>query len=147
MRSLADYTRLDISFAVSRLASAMRAPTQRHWTLVKNPLRYLKGTIHFGIVYPGTQKQTSQTLSKEAKYAPLKSYPDSDFASDASAQLCFSKIYKRSSAHCLQLSYIMELSQAVFTIPFNLRSRVHICDYGCTTNATVATHAAISRFA
>lgn len=42
-------TRPDISFAVNRLAQFMASPTESHWQDVKQILRYLKGTLHFGL--------------------------------------------------------------------------------------------------
>lgn len=42
-------TRPEISFAVNRLAQFMSAPTQLHWKSVKRVLRYLKGTLHYGL--------------------------------------------------------------------------------------------------
>ena len=42
-------TRPDIVFAVNKLAQFMHQPSQLHWTLAKQVLRYLKGTITHGI--------------------------------------------------------------------------------------------------
>lgn len=44
-------TRPDISFAVSSLAKFSSKPTKEHWTALKRLLRYLKGTMKFGILY------------------------------------------------------------------------------------------------
>ena len=41
----------DLTFAVSHLAKFSTKPTQQHWTGVKRIMRYLKGTIHYGILY------------------------------------------------------------------------------------------------
>ena len=43
-------TCLDIGFAINRLAQFMHQPTVFHWQQVKRLLRYLKHTIHFGIL-------------------------------------------------------------------------------------------------
>ncbi|CAH9063994.1 unnamed protein product [Cuscuta epithymum] len=43
------FTRPDISFAVNRLTQFMHAPTDVHWQGVKRILRYLKGTLDFGL--------------------------------------------------------------------------------------------------
>ena len=40
----------DIGFAVNQLAQFMHQPTVFHWQQVKRLLRYLKHTIHFGIL-------------------------------------------------------------------------------------------------
>lgn len=42
-------TRPDVSFAVNRLAQFMASPTELHWQVVKWVLRYLKGTLHYGL--------------------------------------------------------------------------------------------------
>ena len=48
---LATWTRLDITFAVSNVATFCAKPTKEHWTAVKHILRYLKGTFDFGLLY------------------------------------------------------------------------------------------------
>ena len=48
---LANMTRPDISFAVSLLARHCNQPTMRHWTGVKTVVRYLKGTVDYGLFY------------------------------------------------------------------------------------------------
>ncbi|XP_019191042.1 PREDICTED: uncharacterized protein LOC109185558 [Ipomoea nil] len=42
-------TRPDLSFAVNRLCQFMHSPTVDHWALVKRVLRYVKGTLAFGL--------------------------------------------------------------------------------------------------
>ncbi|XP_050378384.1 secreted RxLR effector protein 161-like [Argentina anserina] len=49
---LAQCTRPDIAFSVNLLARFSSAPTQRHWSGVKNIFRYLKGTIDLGLFFP-----------------------------------------------------------------------------------------------
>lgn len=44
-------TRPDIAYTVSRLSSFNSGWTQTHWLAAKHVLRYLKGTLHFGITY------------------------------------------------------------------------------------------------
>ena len=46
---LANCTRPDIAFAVNLLARHSATPTKRHWTGVKNILRYLQSTIDLGL--------------------------------------------------------------------------------------------------
>jgi hypothetical protein len=48
---LATCTRPDIAYVVGQLSRYMAAPTVEHWTIAKGVLRYLKGTIHRGLVY------------------------------------------------------------------------------------------------
>ncbi|CAH9088710.1 unnamed protein product [Cuscuta europaea] len=43
------FTRPDISFVVNRLSQHMHCPSDHHWQAVKRVLRYLKGTINFGL--------------------------------------------------------------------------------------------------
>lgn len=44
-------TRPDIAYAVSILSQFMAKPHESHWIAAKRVLRYLKGTINFGIEY------------------------------------------------------------------------------------------------
>ncbi|KAM1560838.1 hypothetical protein ACFX1Z_004044 [Malus domestica] len=47
---LAQYTRLDMSFAVNLLVRYSNAPTRMHWNGVKDIFRYLKRYNGFGLV-------------------------------------------------------------------------------------------------
>jgi hypothetical protein len=48
-------TRPDISYSMNQLCQFMHSPHEIHWIAVKRVLRYLKGTIEFGLLYiPGT---------------------------------------------------------------------------------------------
>jgi hypothetical protein len=44
-------TRLDISYYVSALSQFMEKPHESHWNAPKVVLRYLKGTLDYGIKY------------------------------------------------------------------------------------------------
>ena len=44
-------TRPDITYAVSTMAKFGASPTEKHWIGVKRIMRYLKGTVHHGILY------------------------------------------------------------------------------------------------
>lgn len=105
------------------------------------PVTLLKGDNTFWYHLPWLSKKTSKPVSKATKHAPLKFYSDSDFPSDAPSRKSIS-----GAVHILY-SCRVELSHSVTTGPFNLRIRVHGCDYYCATFATVAVYAAISRFA
>jgi hypothetical protein len=48
---LANSTRPDIAFAVNLLARHSAAPTKRHWTGVKQILRYVNGTRDLGLFF------------------------------------------------------------------------------------------------
>jgi hypothetical protein len=56
---LANSTQLDITFAVNLLAINSAIPTERHWTGVKNILRYLNGTKDLGLFF---QKRTDPSI-------------------------------------------------------------------------------------
>nr|XP_016444735.1 PREDICTED: uncharacterized mitochondrial protein AtMg00810-like [Nicotiana tabacum] len=43
------FTRPDISYAVNKLSQFMQSPSDLHWKAVKRVLRYLHGTIKFGL--------------------------------------------------------------------------------------------------
>jgi hypothetical protein len=47
----ATLTRPDITYSVNQLCQHMQCPTSTHWTAAKRVLRYLKGTIDFGLHY------------------------------------------------------------------------------------------------
>lgn len=53
---LASATRPDISFIVNFLAQFNVNPRKEHWQAAKRVLRYLKGTVHLGIVFQRTEK-------------------------------------------------------------------------------------------
>ena len=61
-------TRPDISLAVGKLSQFMQSPSQTHWIAVKRIMRYIKGTIDYGLKF---------TYSDEFK---LYGYSDSDWA-------------------------------------------------------------------
>jgi hypothetical protein len=42
-------TRPDISYAINKVCQTLHASTTVHWMVVKRILRYLKGTLRFGI--------------------------------------------------------------------------------------------------
>ena len=44
-------TRLDISFVVNFLRQFMVDPRRVHWTVAKHILRYIRGTMEYGLVY------------------------------------------------------------------------------------------------
>lgn len=63
-------TRPDIAFSVNRLAQKSHNPTEADWSDLKRVLRYLKGSLDFGLFLP-----KSTDLS-------LHGYSDSDWAGD-----------------------------------------------------------------
>jgi len=65
------HTRPDLSFSVGMASRFMEKPTLMHQRAVKQILRYLKGTIDYGLVY-----------TQEGKQEVLVGYSDSDHAGD-----------------------------------------------------------------
>lgn len=63
-------TRPDLMFAASLISRFMSSPTQLHLAVVKRIMRYLKGTLEYGIWYKG------------GKESELIAYTDSDYAGD-----------------------------------------------------------------
>ncbi|KAL0449328.1 UNVERIFIED_CONTAM: Retrovirus-related Pol polyprotein from transposon TNT 1-94 [Sesamum latifolium] len=53
LQYLANVTRLDISFSVSKLAKYTSCPDKTHWSALDRVLRYLKGTVSLAIHYGG----------------------------------------------------------------------------------------------
>ena len=57
------HTRPDITFAVGYVSHFMEDPREDHWATVKRLLRYIKGTVDQGIVFPKTVKVGCSSLS------------------------------------------------------------------------------------
>ena len=66
---LASATRPDISFAVSKMSRFMSNPGIDHWHALERVMRYLRGTMSYGIHYSGHP-------------AVLEGYSDSNWISD-----------------------------------------------------------------
>ncbi|KAH9743535.1 hypothetical protein KPL70_003339 [Citrus sinensis] len=66
-------TRPDISHALSLISRYMASPGKEHWKAAKWVLRYLNGTLEFGLLY-GKNRETNE--------AGLWGYVDSDYAGD-----------------------------------------------------------------
>ena len=54
------HMRPDITFAVGYVSRFMEDPREDHWTAVKRLLRYVKGTVDQGIVFPKTGRSRLQ---------------------------------------------------------------------------------------
>jgi hypothetical protein len=65
------HTRPDLSFSVGMASRFMEKPTAKHLNVVKQILRYLKGTLNYGLVY-----------TQERKKELLVGYSDSDVGGD-----------------------------------------------------------------
>jgi len=53
---LASATRHDLSFVVSKLSRFVSNPGDNHWCALERVMRYLKGTVSYGMHIPGTQR-------------------------------------------------------------------------------------------
>ena len=63
-------TRSDVSFAINKLSQFMHCPSTLHWSAVKRLLRYLVGTLDYGLML---RKNSPQTLH---------AFADADWAGD-----------------------------------------------------------------
>jgi hypothetical protein len=70
---LCTWTRPDIAAALSEVCRFMANPGRQHWTAVKRILRYLKGTLDYGISFSG-------------KYDGLVGYADSDWGNNTDSR-------------------------------------------------------------
>ena len=70
LQYLSTMSRPDITYAVSNVAKFLSKPTKVHWTAVKRIIRYLKGTLNYGLVY------------RKRSLTGVIGYSDSDFAGD-----------------------------------------------------------------
>lgn len=68
---LAVCTRPDITYAVNYVSQFLEKPKERHWTMIKRIMRYIKGSLTLGIYYDAT-----------AKGGNLEVFSDADYASD-----------------------------------------------------------------
>ena len=59
---LASATRPDISFAVSKLSRFVSNPGDDHWRALERVMRYLKGTMSYGIRYTATPEGAGRLL-------------------------------------------------------------------------------------
>ncbi|WJZ89264.1 hypothetical protein VitviT2T_008492 [Vitis vinifera] len=50
---LMNCTRPDIAYAIGRLSQCAQSPNQDHWTPVRRVLKYLRGTINYGLCFSG----------------------------------------------------------------------------------------------
>jgi hypothetical protein len=73
---LANCSRPDIAFATSVLARYTSEPTKRHWAGIKQVLRYLAGTVNYGLFY----RKGKHTLYSNTNN--LEGYADAGYLSD-----------------------------------------------------------------
>lgn len=56
-------TRPDLSFAVNKVCQFLHSPTTTHWSAVKRILRYIKGTVQFGLRIGNSKNMTVSAFS------------------------------------------------------------------------------------
>ena len=64
--------RPELAFSVNKLSQFLSVPTEEHWQACKRILRYLKGTIHYGL----------QIYSTGSRHMQINCFSDSDWACD-----------------------------------------------------------------
>lgn len=69
-------TRPDLMYSVGLASRYMERPTEAHLMAIKRILRYVKGTINFGIVFQRQKCSNSNTCK-------LVGYTDSDYSGDS----------------------------------------------------------------
>ncbi|GMF34429.1 unnamed protein product [Phytophthora fragariaefolia] len=66
---LARVTRPDIMYAVNQVAAHSASPSKFHWTSLKNILRYLRSTVHLGLVYKWNEAADPVRVFTDADWA------------------------------------------------------------------------------
>ena len=64
-------TRPDISFAVNRVCQFLATPTEVHWSTVKRILRYVKGTVNFGVRIQKSSPSSAYTRMQSGQAVPM----------------------------------------------------------------------------
>lgn len=68
---LAMVTRPDLTYAVNSVSQYAESPKKAHWCAVKRILKYVKGTVDYGILF-----------RRDNVYSSITAYSDADFAGD-----------------------------------------------------------------
>ena len=80
-------SRPDIAFAVNKVCQYMHAPTENHWSAVKRILRYLHGTVEYGMLIRRSSGSTLQAFTdvlwKGSPNTSLEAFSDADWAGDS----------------------------------------------------------------
>ncbi|XP_066347925.1 secreted RxLR effector protein 161-like [Miscanthus floridulus] len=76
------HTRPDIAFVVDYISRFMEDPKEDHWAAVKRLLRYVKGTVDHGIIFPKTSESRLQ----------LTVFSDTDMAGDIDGRRSISSV-------------------------------------------------------
>ena len=80
-------SRPDIAFAVNKVCQYMHAPTENHWSAVKRILRYLHGTVEYGMLIRRSSGSTLQAFTdvlwKGSPNTSLEAFSNADWAGDS----------------------------------------------------------------
>ncbi|GKF30561.1 uncharacterized mitochondrial protein-like protein, partial [Tanacetum coccineum] len=102
-------TRPDISYAVNQISRFLHAPTISHYQEVKRILRYIKGTLAFGL-YFSKPTQTSILGYSDADWASAKKQPT------ISRSSCESE-YRAMANTATEIVWITHLLQEMHALP------------------------------
>jgi len=61
--------RSNITYAVNYVSQFLEEPTEKHWTIVKRIMRYIKGSLTYGIYYDAAAKGRILEIYSDAGYA------------------------------------------------------------------------------
>lgn len=75
----ATLSRPDIAYAVNKVCQFMHSPTEDHWSAVKRILRYLQGTVDYGLLLKQNSSSTLHAYT-DAHSPVLNAYSDADWA-------------------------------------------------------------------
>jgi hypothetical protein len=117
---LARNSRPDISVAVALAAQAVAEPEDRHWRLVARTLRYLSGTVEYGIRYrPGRSGAEWYEVYVDSNWAPVEQKYKSQtggLVMLAGAPIIWFSRKQRTIAHSTAEAEIMAASDMTKTI-------------------------------
>ncbi|CAA7044991.1 unnamed protein product [Microthlaspi erraticum] len=133
-------TRPNIAYAVGRLSRYTSNPSTHHWQAVKRVLKYLRGTMDYGLCYGGFPS-VLEAAGREAEWLrnlvpeiPLWSKPVSPISihcdSQATLAKAYSQVYNGKSRHLgVRHSAVRELiTHGVITLEF-VRSQQNLADH------------------
>eukprot|EP00253_Pinus_taeda_P012469 PITA_12469 len=85
-------TRPDLAYSVSVLSQFMAKPLESHWNAAKSVLRYLCGTVHFGILYTDV---SDVTLAGKEQKQPTSIKSDNQ----STIKLAYNPVFHKNTKH------------------------------------------------
>ncbi|PKI61253.1 hypothetical protein CRG98_018352 [Punica granatum] len=103
-------TRLDIAYAVNQVCQFMHKPSMTHWLAIKRILRYLKGTITYGLHL------------RSGSISALHGYSDADWAGNPDDRRCSSScmLWTQGRKQAEPVCKLFELSFVKARVRFSL---------------------------